>query len=238
MPRKISPPPEAIYATEGITVFAKQGGKLKLEGASKEFSKKYKEWEKKEKKKKNSPPLRVEDISSPVMELAQPLPSYYRDGSSLTSSSPSVNESVETTEPGDLYVIAHATPVIVEPDYNSGDGHHHARAGDPIFRTQSAPPATSSVSEAASQGGRVNSKRTVLTEQDILAEEPSSEPIPNERVNRLEQRNSFLAEQLKLNDVNLQAVQDEIVDVEEQLAEITGEKSGGSLVFLRLGCFS
>ncbi|XP_033643827.1 uncharacterized protein LOC117303677 [Asterias rubens] len=216
--RKVSPPPDAIYATEHITVFAKQGGKLKLEGASKEFSKKYKEWEKKEKKKRSSPALRTEDISSPLTEQAVPLPGYFTDGTPPTPSSPTANDPSETDN---LYVIAHATPVIVEPDFEHKEVRH-ARSGDPIFRTQSAPPATVSNFPAVSQGDLCVSQQTVL-EEDHFNTEPVNSQIPKERVDRLEKRNSFLAEQLKMDDVNLQAVQEEIVNVEEQLAEITGE---------------
>ncbi|XP_038061600.1 microtubule-associated protein futsch-like isoform X2 [Patiria miniata] len=223
--RKISPPTEAIYATENITVFAKQGGKLKLEGASKEFSKKYKEWEKKEKKKKNFPPLKTEEITTPVFDHAQALPPNFRDDATPpTPSSPTTNESTER-DSGDLYVIAHATPVIVEPVYDNGDARI-ARAGEPIFRTQSAPPgAAAHTLNAVPQGERPSSQRVASNEDEVFAPGVSSSPpIPQERVNRLEQRNSFLAEQLKLDDVNLLAVQEEIVNMDEQIAEISGEK--------------
>ncbi|XP_022098946.1 serine/arginine repetitive matrix protein 2-like isoform X2 [Acanthaster planci] len=226
--RKISPPSEAIYSTENITVFAKQGGKLKLEGATKEFSKKYKEWEKKEKKKKNFPPLRPEDIATPVFDQAQALTGNFReDATPPTPASPTMITEPTSPESGDLYVIAHATPVIVEPDFDSGDPRL-ARAGEPIFRTQSAPPASTAASQsldAAPRGERPSSQRVPSVEEDVFTLGAcASPPIPQERVNRLEQRNSFLAEQLKMEDVNLQAVQEEIVNMDEQIAEISGEK--------------
>lgn len=151
-----------------------------------------------------------------------PLPGYFTDGTPPTPSSPTANDPSETDN---LYVIAHATPVIVEPDFEHKEVRH-ARSGDPIFRTQSAPPATVSNFPAVSQGDLCVSQQTVL-EEDHFNEQPVNSQIPKERVDRLEKRNSFLAEQLKMDDVNLQAVQEEIVNVEEQLAEITGEPTGG-----------
>ena len=191
---------EEIYSEKNIALFEREAGELHLEGVSKEFNKRYKEWERI--KKLNA--RQEEDYDQMKHKDNELTPVDPKDSRRVAI----IEQHKSMTSDTDVYLVAHATPVIVEPEFER-------------YRPN----------EAGSQSELEKSKRETssMGDDSVFGESTSSEGSGEKLgagLNRLEQRNSLLAEQLRHKDVNLQAVSDELHNMQEQIDRITGEKHG------------
>ncbi|XP_072164636.1 uncharacterized protein [Diadema setosum] len=172
--------PEA-KVTRNIVVIEDEDGQLKLEGATKEFSKRFQEWEK------------------------------MRSQSSLTSDSDSPSQRVKKQGSEDRVSQAPKKGRVMSDSV----GNAATDATTKEVSGQSTPAQTATSQEAGSQSEFPDDSRAgddaVFAEQD-------------EHITKLEEKNTFLATQLKRKDVNLQAVQSELETMQHQLEQIGGSK--------------
>ncbi|XP_030835780.1 transcriptional regulator ATRX isoform X6 [Strongylocentrotus purpuratus] len=174
--------PEAKLS-RNIVVIEDADGQLKLEGASKEFSKRFQEWE----KMRSQSSMNTSDSDSPTQRV--------RKQGSEDSSEPGPQREREVS-PRRMDDSSKTTPSKTD----------NAQAQKKVGATSH---------EAGSQSEFPDDGRP--GEDAVFAE-------AEEHITKLEEKNTFLATQLKRKDVNLQAVQSELETMQHQLEQIGGSK--------------
>ncbi|XP_063969099.1 probable replication factor C subunit 1 [Lytechinus pictus] len=174
--------PEAKLS-RNIVVIEDADGQLKLEGASKEFSKRFQEWE----KMRSQSSMNTSDSDSPSQRVMK-------------------QGSEDSSEPGPQRERAASPRRTDDPSKTTPSRKDNSQA-------QKKAGATSH--EAGSQSEFPDDGRP--GEDAVFAE-------AEEHITKLEEKNTFLATQLKRKDVNLQAVQSELETMQHQLEQIGGSK--------------
>ncbi|XP_041485840.1 WASH complex subunit 2-like isoform X3 [Lytechinus variegatus] len=174
--------PEAKLS-RNIVVIEDADGQLKLEGASKEFSKRFQEWE----KMRSQSSMNTSDSDSPSQRVRK-------------------QGSEDSSEPGPQRERAASPRRTDDPSKTTPSRKDNNQA-------QKKAGATSH--EAGSQSEFPDDGRP--GDDAVFAE-------AEEHITKLEEKNTFLATQLKRKDVNLQAVQSELETMQHQLEQIGGSK--------------
>lgn len=177
---------EEIYSKENIALLETEDSVVVLEGVSKEFNKRYKEWE------------RMKRMGM-LHHDGEPHRTDHENLDGKDARRVAINEQHKSmpSGQGDVYLVEHATPVIVEPEFDEG-------AASPEAGLDTSPAGAETTPTAGQQEGEEHAG-----------------------LHRLEHRNSLLAAKLRDGkDVNLQAVSNELQNMQEQIDRITGEKHG------------
>ena len=182
--------------SRNIVVIEDADGQLKLEGASKEFSKRFLEWE----KMRNQSSFNTSDSDSPSQRLRK---QSSEDGVSKGS---------------------RKEKIVASRRALSGDNDRSAATEASRSDGNQGPTKSGATSqEAGSQAEFPDDGRP--GDDAVFAE-------AEEHISKLEEKNTFLATQLKRKDVNLQAVQSELETMQQQLEQIGGSKRGKKLTEL------